>query len=277
VDTWTAQIPAQAVGTTVRFFLDALRWDGSTHDFNPGSFVNYTYVTVALAINFTGGVGTVTSTPAALNCSTGNTGTCSAPFANGSTVQLNTSAGFKSWGAGPCSGAPTTTPCSFTFTSSTTQNVAFFSALSIASGGNAQAPANAALDPVSITVEAWSKATMAIPPNGRHVALISKGSPTTGANGYQLGYFSNGASLFPEIVIVATAPGNIVASVSCRSPSAAGAGTHHIAGEYDQTAGFVELFVDGAFVCFAQFPGGQDGGFGGNVPLKAATGSPLIF
>jgi hypothetical protein len=44
VDTWTGSIFWQTPGTTVRFYFDGLEWDSTTHIYNPGGFVNYTYV-----------------------------------------------------------------------------------------------------------------------------------------------------------------------------------------------------------------------------------------
>jgi hypothetical protein len=44
-DVWVATIPAQAAGTTVRFYYDAVPYNGTGDIFLPGNNVNYTYVT----------------------------------------------------------------------------------------------------------------------------------------------------------------------------------------------------------------------------------------
>ncbi|HWE28701.1 MAG TPA: LamG domain-containing protein [Polyangia bacterium] len=275
VDTWTASIPAQSGGTTVRFFIDGLHWDNSTHDFNPSSSVNYTYVAIALTVNLTSGIGTVTSTPAGINCATGNSGTCSFAFPPGSTVKLSTSTGFKAWGAGPCSGAPTTTPCSFTFSAATTQNVAFYAALDILSGGNAQAPDRSAqASSVSITVEGWALLTQSSVGTNQHVAFVSKGNPFAATpTGYQLGYFFDGTSFFPEFSIGIYGP----QTVSCRGATAVGPSSpkvHHLAGVVDWFAATIRLYVDGTLVCTAAGPPQTDGGTGTYINFPFV---PVVF
>jgi hypothetical protein len=73
---------------------------------------------VILTITETGnGAGTVTSSPAGINCGA----TCSFNFASGTTVVLTATASdgstFTGWGAGPCEGTGT---CTFTITTATT-------------------------------------------------------------------------------------------------------------------------------------------------------------
>jgi Concanavalin A-like lectin/glucanases superfamily len=276
VDTWTATITGQPQGTTVRFYFQAEKWD-TTFDYSPGNFYNYTYVTTSLSVSIASGVGTVTSSPAGISCSQGNTGSCIGSFANGATVTLTPSPlPVKAWGAGPCSGNSVSSACSFTFTTGQSQSVSLYSALALTPGGNAQAADASALNPTKITVEAWANATMAVPPNNSHVALVSKGSPFT-TSGYQLGYFSNGSVLFPEAqVVVAGASGP--ATGNCRASSAVAPGTtHNLTMVYDSGFVFLTLYVDGTFVC-STTPGGLlSDAAPTNLSLKPATGSPLLF
>jgi hypothetical protein len=250
VDTWTATIPAQTAGTTVRFFLDGLDWDGTTHDFNPGGFVNYTYVTVALTVSFLSGVGTVTSTPAGISCSTGNTGTCSA--------------------------SSVSSACTFSFTGgNVVQSVSLYAALDDTTGGVASAPdaSNGSLDPPSVTLEAWGKLTLTTATTNSHISLVTKGQPFASgvsANGIQLGYFFDGTSFFPEFtadVAGATVPD----LVACRAAAAISPNTtHHFAGTYDSNTLVLRLFVDGVQACTASYTGPLNGDGG-------ETGAPFWF
>jgi phospholipase/lecithinase/hemolysin len=67
------------------------------------------------------GTGSVTTSPAGINCSTGNVGTCSTSFPPGSSVTLgaNVTGGptFAGWG-GDCAGAGTAQTCTLTLTGS---------------------------------------------------------------------------------------------------------------------------------------------------------------
>jgi hypothetical protein len=260
----------------VRFFLDGLDWDGTTHDFNPGGFVNYTYVTVALTVNFQSGVGTVTSTPAGISCSTGNTGTCSFDFANGSVTLTPSVLPIKAWGTGPCSGSSVSAACTFAFSGgNTTQNVSLYAALDETTGSVATAPdnPNGSLDTPSTTFEAWARLTLTTATTNSHISLVSKGAPFAGgfnATGVQLGYFFDGTSFFPEWTVDIQGP-TFPNLLACRSASAISTNTtHHLAGTYDANTFILRLFVDGVQACTATYSGPLNGD-GGD------TGSPFWF
>jgi hypothetical protein len=272
IDTWTATIPGQSNGTTVRFYIQALKWNNSS-DYSPGNLYNFTYVASGMTVSVTSGVGTLTSSPAGLSCSQGNTGTCTAGFDNGVSVTLTPSPlPVKAWGAGPCSGNSVSSACTFTFNAAqTSQSVSFYSALSLSSGGSAQAADKSALNPGSITVEAWIKPSSL---SGGHVAVVQKGNPfSSSGSGYYLGLNSG----VPEAQVIMQGPG-LKGVGNCPASSSVVAGVkHHLALTYNASFALMSLYVDGKLVC-TNSPGNffADGGLV-TSPLIAATGSPLNF
>ncbi|MGB0014832.1 MAG: alkaline phosphatase family protein [Candidatus Sulfotelmatobacter sp.] len=106
-------------GTTCSFPINAATSVSAT--FNPG-----VGLTVALA---GAGTGTVTSTPAGINCSAATPSTCTASFAPKAQVTLNetpaTGDTFAAWSGAGCSGTAT---CSLTLTTGTTVTATFNSA-----------------------------------------------------------------------------------------------------------------------------------------------------
>jgi hypothetical protein len=216
----------------------------------------------SLSVSVTG-IGTVTSTPAGISCPSG----CTASFAPGG-VQLDASGKFKSWGAGPCSGNGSTTPCNFTISSSQTQAAAFFAAGSFPATARATAPDVAALNPNSVTVEAFSvMASTSEPSANSHVKTVSKGDPFAGsATGYQLGYFWDGSNFFAEFAV--SAGGSVFGCDGLSTQLAAGSG-HFLLGEYDATSGAIAVYVDGTRVC--------TGTGTASTNITAASGSSLLF
>jgi hypothetical protein len=213
---------------------------------------------LAFMLNVTG-VGTVSSTPAGLSCPA----TCIASFAPGTMVTLDVAGSFKAWGNGPCSGGPT--PCTFTLAASGMQDAAFYAAGRFPTTARATVADVAALNPTSVTVEAWVSLNSASEPlANQHVAVVSKGAPLGGApSGYQLGYLWDGANFKVEFVI---GTGGVL--FGCDGTTAIAAGVHHLAGQFDASTGSISAFVDGASAC---------SGINGAGTITAAAGSPLVF
>ena len=115
------------------------------------------------------GIGTVISSPAGINCGT----TCSAPFADGTTVTLTaipaTPSTFTGWSGGGCSGTGT---CKVTMNSEVSVAATFalkqFAVTASAPGGHGKA------SPASQNINYWSDASIAITPDtGYHIASIT--------------------------------------------------------------------------------------------------------
>ncbi len=212
-----------------------------------------------LSVSLTG-VGSIASTPSGIICPTTN---CSASFPTGDSLELDATGSFKAWGAGPCSGTVGSS-CTFTLSSGSTQAAAFYAAGGFASTTRVTAADTAALNPASVTVEAWAVITSTSEPNNNsRVTIVRKGGPFSGTpTGYSLGYFYSSPNFKAEFAVV---DGSLF---GCDSPSALSAGVHALAGEYDATTGNIALYVDGTLVC---------SGTEATNAITSASGSALTF